>query len=387
MSEKGKVSDDDFGTPLSSGSSMPFNLEVGDIVLGRVSKIDEEFVYVSTGFKTEGRIPREEFLTGYRKDFSLKLEDEVEIMVTGVEDEEVFLSYRRVAEQRRWNELTNSYSQQAPIFGIVEKQVKGGYKVDIGTSQLAFLPGSHVGLFSPSDPAAIVGKELKFLILSLNLENGNIVVSHRELLKKEARGKELEFYGSLNIGDIAEGKVTRLTNFGAFVDIGGAEGLLHISEISWTRVNHPSEILSCGQVLKLKIIGVDVENKKVSLSLKQMEEDPWKNIHENLRQNQTVEGVVSSVAKFGIFVRIMNHYEGLVHISELGDQKPDTETFPIGRKLKVKILNIDKNNRKLSLGLPIDSQVPSNMEKYIDDGKPSTTIGDMLNGALDETNS
>ncbi|MEW6202892.1 MAG: S1 RNA-binding domain-containing protein [bacterium] len=386
MNDRGKNSDEDFGTPLSAGMSMPFSLEVGDIVLGRVSKIDDEFVYVSTGFKTEGSIPRDEFLTGYQKEFNLKLDDEVEVMVTRIEDEEVFLSHKMVMEQRRWNELIKSNADQTPIYGLVEKNVKGGYRVNIGVAQPAFLPGSHLGLSSTADPAAIVGKELKFIILSLNPENGNIVLSHREFLKKEAKDKELELFSSLNIGDAVDGKVTRLTNFGAFVDIGGVEGLLHISEISWTRLNHPSELLTCGQMLRVKIVDVDIENKKVSLSLKQTEDDPWKSIHQFLRPSQAVEGTVSSVAKFGVFVRIMNRYEGLVHISELGDQKCDAENFPTGRKLKVKILNIDRNNRKLSLGLSADSQLPLEMEKYIDDGKSSTTIGDMINGALDDNN-
>ncbi|MEW5946963.1 MAG: S1 RNA-binding domain-containing protein [bacterium] len=380
----GNFGENDFGTPLSAAMNIPFSLEVGDIVLGRVSKIDDEYVYVSTGFKTEGRIPKGEFSDGRDGACDLKVDDEVEVMVVEVRDEEIFLSYKSVVEQRRWNELAKAYESKTPVYGTIEKQVKGGYRVNVGLPRHAFLPVSHLGFNSPSDPQALVGKELKLMVIEFDREKNNVVVSHRELLKKEAQDRELEIFSSMAIGDVVDGKVTRITNFGAFVDIGGVEGLVHVSEMAWTRVDHPSAAVKCGNNVRVKIIDLDIENKRIALSIKHVHEDPWKDAERRLCAGQIIEGVVAKVAKFGIFVRILDVFEGLVHNSETGFQKVSRENFPVGRRVKVKVLDIDKGRRKLSLGLHLESRVPSDMQKYIDSGRSSTTLGDVLGSELDE---
>lgn len=362
---------------------MPFKLEVGDIVMGRISKIDDDYVYVSTGFKTEGKIPTGEFRTESDGEPRLRLDDEVEVMVMEIDDEEISLSYKKVVEQKRWNEITKAHEQKEPINGTILKPVKGGYRVDVGVNTHAFMPTSHLGFAPSMTPAELTGKELRLKILELDSDRGNIVVSHKEQLRLEADKKEKEFFNNLGVGKVVPGRVTRLTNFGAFVDIGGIEGLVHVSEISWVRLKHPSEMLKTGQEIQVKILDVDPENKRISLSIRKTEADPWEQLDDRLKPGEMIEGTVTKVAKFGLFVRILDKYEGLAHASEMGELKPDSKSFPAGRKVKVRVLHVDQKNHKIALGLHMESKVSSDQQKYIDNGKPSTTLGDMLGDKLD----
>ncbi len=384
---KGKIEDEFFGTPLTTAMAMPFNLAVGDIILGRVSKVDDEYVYVSTGFKSEGRIPVEEFKDSPEGEVGYKLDDEVEVMVDRIAGEDIYLSYESVLDRRRWEELIRQHEEKEPIEGIVKQQVKGGYRLDVGVSRHAFLPGSHLGLQVNDFDAELKDKPLRVVIIEINPDSENIVVSHRELRKRELAEKESEFFANIEIDSIIEGKVTRLTNFGAFVDVGGVEGLVHISELAWNRVGHPSQVLSCGDVINVKVLNVDEEAKKISLSLKEATEDPWNSITQTFSIDEVIKGTVSKVVKFGAFIRLNKDFEGLLHISEIqASMSGNRAKLNVGEEIKVKILNIDQENKRIKLGLvaALAANVPKEMKQYIDDGKSSFTIGDALDGALDE---
>lgn len=384
VSNKGNMDDDFFGTPLTVAMNMPFNLEIGDIILGRVSKIDEEFVYVSTGFKSEGRIPIQEFGRGPDGRIDLKLDDEIEVMVDRISGEDIFLSYKKVVEKRRWDEIAKKFEDGEPIEAGIVQQVKGGYRMDVGLPRLAFLPGSHLGL-QLANPADAVGKKLEVLVIEFNRETENVVVSHRDLKKREQEEKEGELFGSLEVGSVVDGRVTRLTNFGAFVDIGAFEGLVHVSEIAWSRVNHPSQVLSCGDTVKVKVLDVNTENRRISLSIKQATPDPWDLVEEKFKPEQVVTGTVSRIVKFGAFIRLSPEYEGLLHISEIQALTDDKKKLSVGDEIQVKIINADAKGRRIKLGLlhQESGHVPKEMKRYLDDGSRGVSLGDMIDGALD----
>ena len=378
------MDDDYFGTPLSTAMNMPFNLEVGDIVLGRVSQIDEDYVYVSTGFKSEGRIPRSEFLKDPDDELDLKVDGEVEVMVDRISGEEIFLSYSKVLEQRRWDELVKCHEEEEPIDATVLKMVKGGFRLDVGLSRHAFLPLSHWGEATPQSSDEVDGKEVRVAIIEIDRDSGNVVVSRRDLLRKEIAERQDEIFSNIKRDDVIEGKVTRLTNFGAFVDVGGVEGLVHISELAWSRVGHPSNVLSCGDVIKVKVLDTNPDEKKISLSLKQAQEDPWSLIRDRYAVDSVVEGTVSRVMKYGCFVRLDENFEGLLHNSEIPPGESSAKP-KANDKIKVKILDIDTDSRRIKLGLPLAAEggVSSEMERYIDNGKTNITLGDVIDGALD----
>jgi small subunit ribosomal protein S1 len=385
---KGKSDDDFFGTPLGAAMNVPFTLEVGDIISGRISKIDEEFVYVSTGFKSEGRIPVREFKLGPDAEKEFKLDDEIEVMVDRVAGEEIYLSFEKVVVKRRWDELQKKFEDGEPVEVEIIQQVKGGYRTNIGLTRYAFLPGSHLGI-QFENPQDCVGKKLMVYIVEFNRETENIIVSHREWKKKQQQEVEGEVFVTLKPGTIIEGRVTRLTNFGAFVDVGSAvEGLVHVSELAWSRVNHPSQVLACGDTIKVKVLDIDTENKKISLSLKQAMQDPWETAADTFKEGQEIVGTVSKIVKFGAFVRLSNEFEGLLHISEI--QGPgatdDKIKLNVGDEIKVKIMNVDSKGHRIKLGLNREAPdaISSEMKRYIDNGSNSVSLGDMINGALDD---
>lgn len=377
------MDDDFFGTPLSSALNMPFNLVVGDIVLGRVSHIDNEYVYVSTGFKSEGKIPRSEFVKNPEDEIPFNVDDEVEVMVDRIGAESIFLSYEKVVEQRRWDELEKLVETQDTATATVLKAVKGGFRLDIGLSRHAFLPASHSGDLQAE---GVEGREIKVQVLEMSKETGNIVVSMKELMKKQLAEREVEVFDTVQVGAIVEGKVTRLTNFGAFCDIGGVEGLIHISEIAWTRVAHPSALLACGDVVQVKILDSDPDKKKISLSLKQAAGDPWDTIEEKYRPDDVVDGVITKTVNYGAFVKLGDYFEGLLHNTEIQAAGDQQKKIVPGEAIKVRIINIDVKARRLKLGLPAaaDATSQEDMDRYIDDGKNKATLGDMLGGALGE---
>jgi small subunit ribosomal protein S1 len=384
VSNKGNMDDDFFGTPLSVAMNMPFNLEIGDIILGRISKIDEEFVYISTGFKSEGRIPIKEFEGGLESGRELKLDEEVEVMVDRISGEDIYLSFQKVVEKRRWDDLQKKFEDGEAIEGEIVQQVKGGYRMKVGVPRMAFLPGSHIGT-QFANPAEAVGKKLTVVIIEFNKETENIVVSHRDWKKREQEEKEGEVMGALEVGAVLEGRVTRLTNFGAFVDIGSVEGLVHVSEIAWSRVNHPSQALACGDTVTVKVLDVNPDNKKISLSIKQAAPDPWSTVEEKFKADEVVTGTVTRIVKFGAFVRLSNEYEGLLHISEIQTMTDDKKKLSPGDEIKVKIINVDSKAHRIKLGLLREDagNISNEMKRYIDDGSRSVSIGDMIEGALD----
>ncbi len=379
--EKGKLDEDYFGTPLNVAMSVPFTIEVGDIILGRISKVDEEFVYVSTGFKSEGRIPVAEFRRGPDADKEWKIDDEVEVMVDRVSGEDIYLSYEKVVARRLWDTLAKKHEDGEPVEAEIIQQVKGGYRTDIGLPRHAFLPGSHLGI--QTQASELIGKKLPVYIIEFNTETENIVVSHREWLKKQQDEAQGEAFETLQKDSIIDGRVTRLTNFGAFVDIGGGvEGLVHVSEIAWSRVGHPSQALSCGQEVKVKVLDFDPDSKRISLSMKQAAGDPWDKVDEHFAVGEIIVGSVVKMVKFGAFVMLRDGFEGLLHISELEQEKSGGENIKLnsGDEVKVKILNVDPKGRRIKLGLPVEksSKVSGEFKQYIDNGSSGISIGDMI---------
>lgn len=382
---RNKLDEEFFGTPLGAAMNVPFTIEVGDIILGRISKIDDEFVYVSTGFKSEGRIPVREFKLGADAEREFKLDDEIQVMVDRVAGEDIYLSYEKVVVKKRWDELQKKFDESEPIEAKIVQQVKGGYRMDVGLPRYAFLPGSHLGI-QFENPQDAPGKVLTVNIIEFNLESENIVVSHREWKKKQQEEHEGEVFDNVKKDMLVDGKVTRLTNFGAFVDIGSVEGLVHVSEIAWSRVGHPSAVLTCGDTVKVKILDVDPAAKKISLSIKQATQDPWDLVGEKFKVDEEITGTVSKLVKFGAFVRLSPEYEGLLHISEIQSLGEEKSKLNVGDEVKVKVLNVDSKNHRIKLGFTRESKdaIPSEMKRYIDDGSNSATIGDMIDGALDD---
>ena len=383
MATRSNSDDDFFGTPLSAAMTT-FNLEVGDIVLGRVSQIDEDFVYVSTGFKSEGRIPVSEFKKREEDELNLKVDDEVEVMVDRISSEEIFLSYARVVEQRRWDELVKKHEDEEPIEATVIKMVKGGYRLDVGLGRHAFLPASHWGSAPPSTNEEIENTQIHVAIIEIDKDTQNIVVSRKEIVEKQMAEQKEELFSNLEPGALIDGKVTRLTNFGAFVDVGGFEGLVHISELAWTRVGHPSHVLACGDTVHVKVLDVDPEKKKISLSMKQAQSDPWETIEDKYAEGTEVIGTVSRVVKYGMFVKLDENFEGLLHNSEIPQSGEGQKKISANDEIKVKILNIDKAGRRIKLSIQDaagnGTTVDSEMERYIDNGKSSVTLGDVVDG-------
>lgn len=325
----------------------------GEVVRGRVVNIGPEVVTIDIGYKSEGQIPVAEFRSR-DGEVTISEGDEVEVFFDSAdaEQEGVVLSRAKAEEFRVWHKIEDAFSSNVPIEGSIVGKVKGGLKVDIGVS--AFLPGSHVDLRPVRDLDRFIGRREKFAVLKFNRSRANVVVSRRTVLEQERATLREETLKLLEEGVILEGTVKNITDYGAFVDLGGIDGLLHVTDMSWGRVGHPSEMVKTGETVKVVVLKYDAKRERVSLGLKQLIPDPWLTVAERYTVEGRVHGKVVSLADYGAFVELESGVEGLLHVSEMSWTKRIThpsKLLSVGDEVDVVVLDINPDHRRISLGL------------------------------------
>jgi small subunit ribosomal protein S1 len=348
-------------------------LEEGQILRGTVIDITPDHVTVDVGYKSEGQIPMQEFLKRDKK-VDVKIGDRIDVLLERKESEEglLTLSKEKADKIKIWREISRSCREGEVIEGEIVGKVKGGLSVDIGRI-LAFLPGSQIDLKPVRNLDALIGQRLRFKVIKFNRKRNNIVLSRRVLLDEERKQLREETLKNIKEGDVVEGTVKNLTDYGAFIDLGGMDGLLHITDISWGRIGHPSEKLSIGERIKVKVLHFDREKEKVSLGLKQALPDPWESVPKKYSSGYRIKGKVVNVTDYGVFVELEEGVEGLVHISELTWSKKTKHPSKIvhtGDTVEVMVLDCDPVKRRISLGM---KQVEPNPWALIEEKYPVGT--------------
>ena len=328
-------------------------LQEGNIHKGKVINILGDSVIVDVGLKSEGKASLSEFLDRSGNP-TVQVGDDVEVMVVGREEKDglLVLSKQRVDTIKLWQNIDKSLEEGLALDGIVASEVKGGFIVDIGVS--AFLPISQVDLKPVKNPASFVGRHLKFRVIKVNQKKGNVIVSRRMLLEEERDRKRKEFWKNVKEGQVLYGFVKSITDYGAFVDLGGADGFMYINDITWGRINHPKEYLKLGDEIKVKVIGVEEEKRKVSVGIKQLKGDPWLKVDEKYPVGSKVRGKVVGVVDYGVFVELEAGLEGLLHVSEMSwDKKVRNPGKMVARgdMLELQVLDIDTEKKRISLGM------------------------------------
>jgi small subunit ribosomal protein S1 len=354
-------------------------IEEGQILKGTVMEITPDHITVDVGYKSEGQIPMQEFLRRNRK-VDVKVGDQIEVFLEKKDNEEglLILSKEKADRVNVWRDISRSNREGETMEGEVVSKVKGGLSVDLG-GVLAFLPGSQIDLKPVRNLDELVGKRLSFKVIKFNRKRNNIVLSRRLLLEEERKGLRGETLHILKEGEIVEGTVKNLTDYGAFIDLGGVDGLLHISDMAWGRIGHPSEKLSVGDRIKVKVLHFDREKEKVSLGLKQALPDPWDSIQTKYPIGSRMRGKVVNVTDYGVFVELEEGVEGLVHISELTwskKMKHPSKIVKIGDPVEVMILDCDPVKRRISLGM---KQMETNPWDLIEEKYP---IGSKIVGKV-----
>ena len=368
-------------------------IKEGEVVHGTVVRVDKDEVLVDIGYKSEGVIPVAEL--SIRRSVNpadeVGLGDEVDALVLTKEDADgrLILSKKRARFELAWKTIERAAESGEPVDGRVIEVVKGGLILDLGVR--GFLPASLVDIRRVQDLDEFLGQTLKCKVIELNRSRNNVVLSRRAMLEEERKEARQAILDKLNPGDVVEGQISNIVDFGAFVDLDGMDGLIHISELSWTHVNHPSEVLEIGQDVKVQVLDIDRDRQRISLGLKQTQPDPWQQVVERHGQDDVVEGKVTKVVTFGAFVEILPGVEGLVHISELAAHHVENprEVVSQGDTVKVLILEIDAERRRLSLSMKrvdgegagepapelalseeVFSEVPSALEETVADEEP-----------------
>ncbi len=329
--------------------------EEGDVVNGKVVRIDQDEVLVDIGFKSEGVIPANELSIrkSAKPSEEVELGEEVDALVLTKEDQEgrLILSKKRARFEKAWRRIEGASESGVPVEGTVIEVVKGGLILDLGVR--GFLPASLVDIRRVQNLDEFMGEKLECRVIELNRSRNNVVLSRRAVLEEERKEVREQILGRLEPGQEVEGKISNIVDFGAFVDLEGIDGLIHISELSWSHVNHPSEILAIGDTVRVKVLDIDRDRQRISLGLKQTQEDPWQTILNEYKEGDTVDGKVTKIVAFGAFVQILPGVEGLVHISELAQHHVESpaEVVRPGDELQVKILEVDDTRRRLSLSV------------------------------------
>ena len=346
--------------PNYDATIVPF--EEGDVVTGKVVRIDKDEVLVDIGYKSEGVIPSNELSIRKSVDPSEEVElgEEVDALVLTKEDQDgrLILSKKRARFERAWRRIEAAAESGEPVIGAVIEVVKGGLIIDLGVR--GFLPASLVDIRRVPNLDEYLGQNIQCKVIELNRSRNNVVLSRRAVLEEERKEQRQAILERLQPGLIIEGQISNIVDFGAFVDLDGIDGLIHISELSWSHVNHPSEILNIGDTVQVKVLDIDRDRQRISLGLKQTQEDPWQRVVDTYNVGDELEGTVTKVVAFGAFVEILEGVEGLVHISELAQQHVENprEIVQPGDEVKVKILEIDSERRRLSLSIKrVEGQV------------------------------
>src|SRR5660397_116585 len=362
--------------------------EERDIVTGTVVRIDNDEVLVDIGYKSEGVIPVEELSIRKSVDPAdeVSLGDVVDAQVMTKEDADgrLILSKKRARFERAWRRIEEAAEEGNTIEGRVIEVVKGGLILDLGVR--GFLPASLVDIRRVADLEDFVGQTLRCRVIELNRFRNNVVLSRRAVLEEERRGLREKILDSMNVGDLVTGTISNIVDFGAFVDLEGIDGLIHISELSWSHVKHPSEVLDIAQEVTVKVLDIDRERQRISLGLKQTQKDPWQEVFENRQVNEIVHGSVTKLVSFGAFVEIEEGVEGLIHISELAQHHVEepSEILETGQEVNVKIIEIDPDRRRLSLSLKrlepeyrIHEDVEEGEEEELEGEEELETEGDL----------
>jgi len=328
-------------------------LQVGDVVTGSVTKVEEKQVLVNVGYKTDGVIPISELANVHIEKASdvVELDQTLELKIIKLEEDDLVLSKRAVDAEKAWVELQEKFTS-GHVFDVTVKDiVNGGLVVDLGVR--GFIPASLVEVHYVEDFTDYKGKTLAVKIVELDREKNRVILSHKAVVELELDSKKKEAISSLKEGDVVEGTVQRLTDFGAFVNVGGVDGLVHISQISHERVEQPSEVLEQGQKVKVKVLSVDADTQRISLSIKAALPGPWENVAGEIKAGDIREGVVKRLVTFGAFVEILPGVEGLVHVSQIANRhvKNPNEVLEMGQEVKVKVLEVHVAEKRISLSI------------------------------------
>jgi small subunit ribosomal protein S1 len=342
--------DDEFESLMEKSLNAP---RPGDVLTGRVLLITRDYVIVDINYKCEGQVPLAEFIDP-DGNVGVNEGDEIDVYFDGTETDNgtVMLSRAKAEKFKIWRELERAFQTDAPVEGVVLGKVKGGLKVDIGVP--AFLPGSHVDIRPVRNLDRYIGQRGRFQILKFNRARANVVVSRRSVLERERASLKEETLRVLDEGVLLEGTVKNITDYGAFIDLGGIDGLLHITDMSWGRLQHPSEVLKVGDKVRVVVLKFDPERERVSLGMKQIMTDPWTEAAANYPVGRRVQGKVVSVTDYGAFVELEKGVEGLIHVSEMSWTKRTvhpSKVVNVGDMVEVQVLGVDESNRRISLGL------------------------------------
>ncbi|KND23186.1 30S ribosomal protein S1 [Moraxella osloensis] len=346
-------------------ASQVLDVERGAVISGTVVAIDSDWITVDTGLKSEGIVARSEFLNE-QGELEVAVGDQVQVVVDAVDNGmgQTLLSREKAKRAETWNVLEKLYENNEIVTGLISGKVKGGFTVDIGSVR-AFLPGSLVDTRPVRDTAHLEGKELEFKVIKLDQKRNNVVVSRRAVMESENSAEREALLSNLEEGQEVVGVVKNLTDYGAFVDLGGIDGLLHITDMAWRRIKHPSEVVEVGQELKVKVLKFDRERNRVSLGLKQLGTDPWQDVLNNYPKGTNVKARVTNLTDYGCFAEIADGIEGLVHVSEMDHTNKNihpSKVVQIGDEIMVQILDIDEDRRRISLG--IKQTMPNPWEEF-----------------------
>ena len=326
----------------------------GQVVHGLVVAIEKDFAIIDVGLKTEGRVPLKEFSMDEGR-APLKAGDNVEVFLERVENAmgEAVISREKARREEAWTRLEGVYEKNEPVMGAIVGRVKGGFTVDLGGAS-AFLPGSQVDIRPVRDVGPLMGREQPFAILKMDRPRGNIVVSRRAILEEARAEQRTELVSQLQEGEVREGVVKNITDYGAFVDLGGIDGLLHVTDMSWKRVNHPSQVLAVGDTVKVQIVKINPDTQRISLGMKQLQSDPWDGVEAKYPVGAKFTGRITNITDYGAFVELEAGVEGLVHVSEMSWTKKNVHPGKIvstSQEVDVVVLDVDPSKRRVSLGL------------------------------------
>ena len=369
---------EDFSTLLEESISK-LQVKAGTIINGTVIDVKKDLVIVNAGLKSEGMIPIDQFI-GFDGKVEVQEGDTVEVTVDAIEDGfgETKLSREKAKKARAWVSLSEAYDEKKILEGRITGKVKGGFTVDLADIK-AFLPGSLVDVRPVRETTYLEGKDLEFIVIKIDKKRNNVVVSRKAVLESENSEERDELIANLEEGSVVKGIVKNITDYGAFLDLGGVDGLLHITDMAWKRVRHPSELINIGDEIDVKVLKFDKEKTRVSLGLKQLNEDPWFEISKDHPEGSKLKGKITNIADYGCFVEIHNGVEGLVHVSEMDwtnkNANPE-KLVTIGQEIEVLILDIDPERRRISLG--IKQCQPNPWAKFIDNHE----TGDIIVGKI-----
>jgi len=345
---------DDFAALLNESLGGRDFME-GQVVKGKVVGLEKDFAIIDVGLKTEGRVSIKEFGAGEEGKAQLAVGDTVEVFLERVENAlgEAVISREKARREEAWTRLEGVHARNEPVMGAIVGRVKGGFTVDLGGAS-AFLPGSQVDIRPVRDVGPLMGREQPFAILKMDRPRGNIVVSRRAILEEARAEQRTELVGQLQEGEIREGVVKNITDYGAFVDLGGIDGLLHVTDMSWKRVNHPSQVLAVGDTVRVQIVKINPDTQRISLGMKQLQSDPWDGVEAKYPVGARLTGRITNITDYGAFVELEAGVEGLVHVSEMSWTKKNVHPGKIvstSQEVDVVVLDVDPSKRRVSLGL------------------------------------